>query len=292
MMAYNQPHHNDPFLPGGRFNDLARQQGMRQPPGLPDALPLHQASAQLPQLSQHQPMSAAGLAAAAAAAASPASLESRMMMRRLMIRRAAQQAQDMQSLHNALLAEANATSIQQQFQQQQQQQQHQHQHQGALMQHRQAAAFLDQYHQSPAQGFDLLRSVSLVQQQQHQQQQRVQLGLPSIGQLDHHSSFLSPSPNQPPTRLSVGDFSMLPRAPFSREASGALGGEPLSPNNTIYSPSPVSVAPKNTVKLFVDEIREFDVLCGRGGRSNRKCNGDVRWMPIVRFANRHFLSPT
>jgi hypothetical protein len=186
-----------------------------------------------------------------------------MMMRRLMIRRAAQQAQDMQSLHSALLAEANAQSIQQQLQQQQQH--------SSLLQHRQATAFMDQYQQSPVQGLELLRSVSLAQQQQRQQQHRVQLGLPSIGQLDH-SSFLSPSPNQPASRFTSGDFSMLPRAPFSRDQSGGADFDPISPsNNTVYSPSSSSTTPKNTVKLFVDEIREWDVLCGRGGRSNRKC---------------------
>jgi hypothetical protein len=275
MMAYNRPPQNDAFFQGGRYSDVSQQQqGMRQPSGLPSALPLHQAPT-APPPSLHQPtgMNAASLAAAAAAAASPGSLESRMMMRRLMIQRAAQEAQNMQSLHNALMAEANVKSLQQQLQQQQQQQQLQ-QHHNTLLQQRQNAAMMNPYgyQQSPIPGLDLLRSVSLAQQQQQiNQHQRAQLGLPSIGQLDQ-LSFLSPSPNQPPARLASGDFSMLPRAPFSHDPTVSVHNDALlSPsNNSIYSPSPASTGPRNTVKLFIDEIREWDVLCGRGGRSNRK----------------------
>ncbi|GKY99475.1 hypothetical protein MPSEU_000901700 [Mayamaea pseudoterrestris] len=265
MMAYNRPAHDDPFYTRRQFNDQAQQQqqqGLRLPPGLPSSLPLHQTPhiGQVPQQQHPQPMNAASLAAAAAGAASPGSLESRLMMRRLMIRRAAQQAQDMQSLHNALMAEANAKAMQQQLHQQQQQQ-----HNSFM---RQGPAYMDPYQHSPVPGLDLLRSVSQYAQQQNQQ--RTQLGLPSIGQLDH-ASFLSPSPNQPPARLAAVDFSMLPRAPFSRDVSVTMQKDPMSPsNNTIYSPSPAADAPRNTIKLFVDDIQEWDVLCGRGGRSNRK----------------------
>jgi hypothetical protein len=99
-----------------------------------------------------------------------------------------------------------------------------------------------------------------------------------------NSFFPSPSPNQQPTTGFVGDLSMLPRIPFGNNNNSNTNNPATAPtsssNMTTYSPSPSSPNRRDTVKLFVDEIRESDVLCGRGARSNHN-SGNKRYRLVV-----------
>jgi hypothetical protein len=94
-------------------------------------------------------------------------------------------------------------------------------------------------------------------------------------------SFISP--RSPPIMMRQQqhgmDLSLLPSVPFA-DAPKPPPARCASGDSTAFSVTPSPSEPKGQVRLYLDEIQEWDVLCGRGGRSNHH-PGNKRYRHVV-----------